>query len=601
MKINLDFANTKLVRGKPKKSKASLMNSISTKCKGKKGEHDYCETDRTFSKKRTSLSNKKLNSFLRKKEEGKQAEFPSQMNLYERFKKDRMTDLSAVGKTHVGMSSLIERREKRKQRGSETLLSQNTSFHTLHNVLNNLNNRTKDEMKEDNALTPKAQTQRLGFMKTARTTLRKNSLLNTEDINSRAYNNKSLNVNRLLKRDKLENQTKEIKGMVHSITDFSVEKTSRTLNSPKSGGLHGKQNSSINLNVNFKFKIEGLTNNNKITFEKQKEKKSKNLIDISEESVEKKKIKKNSDCSKYKAQKAYTGKGIGYKSLLPRRNSLMNLSYFMSTESNKPSYYIKTMLKTLENKILLGRKNDDYYRELYFHHFRESYLHYSHLNRINVEEKLDKVESVVSVFKNSRKKTKELLVLDLDETLVFCSYKQNNKEALETKVPGTYQKIFIHKRPYLDEFLSKMSKFYTLVIYTAGEKNYANAVIDAIDPENAYITHRIFRDKCVSVNQRIMLKTLKVITDLDYNKTVFVDNLSCCFYSDINNGVPIISFSGDVNDKELQELEKFLTLLHRKRDFRKLISKTFQFENLMKTGNFRSVIDAFIEGYKKLN
>ena len=64
------------------------------------------------------------------------------------------------------------------------------------------------------------------------------------------------------------------------------------------------------------------------------------------------------------------------------------------------------------------------------------------------------------------------LILDLDETLVYCTLKCYNRDA--TPIPGPIegQIIFVHKRPFLDEFLQKMSKIFTLVIYSAASDSY---------------------------------------------------------------------------------------------------------------------------------
>lgn len=52
------------------------------------------------------------------------------------------------------------------------------------------------------------------------------------------------------------------------------------------------------------------------------------------------------------------------------------------------------------------------------------------------------------------------LVLDLDETLVHFIDTGTNKHLLV--------------RPYVNSFLSEMSRIYELVIFTAGLENYAN-------------------------------------------------------------------------------------------------------------------------------
>ena len=40
----------------------------------------------------------------------------------------------------------------------------------------------------------------------------------------------------------------------------------------------------------------------------------------------------------------------------------------------------------------------------------------------------------------------------------------------------------IHVRPYCREFLSELSKIAEIIIFTAGNKNYANAVMQQLDP-----------------------------------------------------------------------------------------------------------------------
>jgi TFIIF-interacting CTD phosphatase-like protein len=52
---------------------------------------------------------------------------------------------------------------------------------------------------------------------------------------------------------------------------------------------------------------------------------------------------------------------------------------------------------------------------------------------------------------------------------------------------------FVRKRPFLHEFLEKMSHFFELVVFTASLKEYADKVIDYIDPKG-YIKRRFYRD-----------------------------------------------------------------------------------------------------------
>lgn len=60
--------------------------------------------------------------------------------------------------------------------------------------------------------------------------------------------------------------------------------------------------------------------------------------------------------------------------------------------------------------------------------------------------------------------SKYTLVLDLDETLIH--YVENGSDS------------YFLLRPYCKEFITEMSKYYELVVFTAGVKEYADWVID---------------------------------------------------------------------------------------------------------------------------
>lgn len=71
------------------------------------------------------------------------------------------------------------------------------------------------------------------------------------------------------------------------------------------------------------------------------------------------------------------------------------------------------------------------------------------------------------------------LVLDLDETLVH--YYENSKGEGNFRV-----------RPGCESFLKEMAKFYELVIFTAAMQDYADWVLNQLDPQK-WIAHRLYR------------------------------------------------------------------------------------------------------------
>jgi CTD small phosphatase-like protein 2 len=49
----------------------------------------------------------------------------------------------------------------------------------------------------------------------------------------------------------------------------------------------------------------------------------------------------------------------------------------------------------------------------------------------------------------------------------------------------------------LRAFLERASKQLELVVFTAGTKDYADKILDRIDPFRRTLSHRLYRDSCV--------------------------------------------------------------------------------------------------------
>ncbi len=67
-------------------------------------------------------------------------------------------------------------------------------------------------------------------------------------------------------------------------------------------------------------------------------------------------------------------------------------------------------------------------------------------------------------------------------------------------------------RPGTEEFLKQMSTYYEIVIFTAATQDYADWVIDKIDPKH-YISHRLYRQHAYSKdpNLRVVKASLFII------------------------------------------------------------------------------------------
>jgi NLI interacting factor-like phosphatase len=88
----------------------------------------------------------------------------------------------------------------------------------------------------------------------------------------------------------------------------------------------------------------------------------------------------------------------------------------------------------------------------------------------------------------ARDSTKKCLVLDLDETLVHCSVDApaNGTAPSDLTFPvifhGNHYTVHVKLRPWLQPFLESVSTKFEVIVFTASQKVYADALLNLIDP-----------------------------------------------------------------------------------------------------------------------
>lgn len=171
------------------------------------------------------------------------------------------------------------------------------------------------------------------------------------------------------------------------------------------------------------------------------------------------------------------------------------------------------------------------------------------------------------------------IIFDLDETLIHCNEDQSAE--FDVKVPvhfptGEFIEAGINIRPFAKEILEHLSPYFEILIFTASHSCYANPVIDYLDPENKYVSKRLFRENCMQVAEGLYVKDLDILANRDLKNVVLVDNAAYSYSMQLKNGVPIIPFYKDKSDTELQELSEFLVDLKDDEDVRGKINKAFR-------------------------
>ncbi|CAJ0824597.1 843_t:CDS:2, partial [Entrophospora sp. SA101] len=109
---------------------------------------------------------------------------------------------------------------------------------------------------------------------------------------------------------------------------------------------------------------------------------------------------------------------------------------------------------------------------------------------------------------------------------------------------------YVYKRPYLDLFLEKTSEWFNIVVFTASVPDYANKILDYIDPENKYFCKRFYRESCILYKQNRFIKDLGVVGS-DLKKVCMIDDNYTSFAFHKENGIKLVKWTQNNDDDEV--------------------------------------------------
>jgi CTD nuclear envelope phosphatase 1 len=137
------------------------------------------------------------------------------------------------------------------------------------------------------------------------------------------------------------------------------------------------------------------------------------------------------------------------------------------------------------------------------------------------------------------RKPQKTLILDLDETLIHSMSKggrMSTGHMVEVRLNaaslgmnsgqgnvGQHPILYwVNKRPYCDEFLRRVCKWFNLVIFTASVQEYADPVIDWLEQERKFFSARYYRQHC-TFRQGAYIKDLSSV-EPDLSNVMILDN-----------------------------------------------------------------------------
>eukprot|EP00614_Pseudopedinella_elastica_P034668 CAMPEP_0172625576 /NCGR_PEP_ID=MMETSP1068-20121228/144639_1 /TAXON_ID=35684 /ORGANISM="Pseudopedinella elastica, Strain CCMP716" /LENGTH=169 /DNA_ID=CAMNT_0013434907 /DNA_START=83 /DNA_END=588 /DNA_ORIENTATION=- len=115
---------------------------------------------------------------------------------------------------------------------------------------------------------------------------------------------------------------------------------------------------------------------------------------------------------------------------------------------------------------------------------------------------------------------------------------------------------------------------------TAGSREYAEPLLDILDPENR-LQGRFYRDSCVPTDGGLLLKDLSIV-DQDPRRVLLVDNNLDSFRLCPENGMPVDSFTHDPTDQKLEEVWTLLRFLEHAPDVREPLRAMFDLEGKLR-------------------
>jgi Dullard-like phosphatase family protein len=165
--------------------------------------------------------------------------------------------------------------------------------------------------------------------------------------------------------------------------------------------------------------------------------------------------------------------------------------------------------------------------------------------------------------RNSIKNFSRVIMLDLDETLVRAeplSYTKKYSQVINVKVAeDQFQNFGVMVRPYTTEFLQAICQNHKIVVYTASVQEYAEKIVQVLDPHRQFIDQVLSREHCSFVGG-LFVKNLEIGIhhDITLENIIIVDNYVHSYALHLEQGIPIKPFYGDMTDKELLMLTDLL-------------------------------------------
>ncbi|MBK6734109.1 MAG: HAD family hydrolase [bacterium] len=158
---------------------------------------------------------------------------------------------------------------------------------------------------------------------------------------------------------------------------------------------------------------------------------------------------------------------------------------------------------------------------------------------------------------------RKLLILDLDETLIFGTI-----PPLETPADCRVGGYHGYERPFVREFIASCAAAFRLAVWTSATEAYAAGVVDHLFGARAELDFVWARERCTLQFDHHDFayrhtKNIKKVKKLGYDleRIIVVDNTAAKWTRSYGNLVLASDYEGDPEDNELQLMGVYLQSL----------------------------------------
>ena len=168
--------------------------------------------------------------------------------------------------------------------------------------------------------------------------------------------------------------------------------------------------------------------------------------------------------------------------------------------------------------------------------------------------------------------TRPLLILDLDETLIYGAESRLDRDADFRVGP-----FHVYKRPHLAEFLRDTATYFDLAIWSSASSDDVEEIADQLLPlvpewQFVWSRHRCVQRMHPELMQTYFVKDLKKVKrhGRTLDRVLIVDDTRLKVSRNYGNAIYISPFEGCDRDDELRRLAPYVNSLRFEPDFRKV-------------------------------